>query len=565
MAFTIASALRWWSLEQPDQLALSVDDEPCTFGELYAWSARVGRYLQGLGVQPGDRVGVVAPNSMDYALLAFGLMRIGAIGAPLNFRSTATEIHDAFADLTPVLAFGDAERAGTLREALGPEAAARLRSLEEIRALRHGEAAPLDVAIDADAPVFIIGTSGSTARPKGVIYTQRMIMTYASEFAIMEPRCARGSRILSLGPFSSSSGYLLLMQFSALGVTLYIESQFRPERALRLLADKKITTMQGAPIFFERIAAAEGFREADLSSLYWAQVGGAPVKPALLTTWLDKGVTLRQLYGSTEAGGGWGARDDTALSAPEKCGRGGVFTEYAIRDEGSGFAPPGVAGEILVRSPCMTVGYWNNPEASRTALAGGWLHTGDLGVIDERGALTFVDRLKDIIISGGLNVSAAELERVIYELDGVAEVAVIAVADPDFGETPLAVVHGDPGKLSAEAVAAHCTRHLARFKLPRYVDIASEPLPRLLSGKIAKPALRERYHDAPARLRKVKLGEPRAPERSGALVSRTRFWNLSAPPDNRAKGIAGDRRAAGRDPAWGRFRDGARVRWHARR
>src|SRR5690606_17717259 len=131
------------------------------------------------------------------------------------------------------------------------------------------------------------------------------------------------------------------------------------------------------------------------------------------------GVVLRQLYGSTEAGGGWGARDDVAVSAPDKCGRGGMFTEYAILGENRGFAPPGTPGEILVRSPCLMVGYWNNPEATQEALRDGWLHTGDLGVLDETGNLTFIDRLKDIIISGGLNISAAEVERVIGELAGV--------------------------------------------------------------------------------------------------------------------------------------------------
>ena len=504
MAFTIASALRWWSRECPNQLALSVDDEPCTLGELHDWSGRVARRLLDLGVKPGDRVCAVAPNSMDYAVLAFGLMRTGAIAAPLSFRSTASEIHESLQDLTPVLVFADDERAATVAEALGGTAGQQLRRIGEIRELRQGAPVTLDDEPDADAAVFIIGTSGSTARPKGVVYTQRMIMTYASEFAIMEPRCARGSRILSLGPFSSASGYLLLMQFIAMGVTIYIESQFKPERALQLLVEKKITNLQGAPIFFERIAALPGFAAADLSNLYWTQVGGATVSPGLLRTWLDKGVTLRQLYGSTEAGGGWGARDDTAISEPQKCGRGGIFTEYAIRGEDGGFAPPGVAGEILVRSPCMTVGYWNNPEATREAMGDGWLRTGDIGVIDENGNVTFVDRLKDIIISGGLNISAAEVERVISDVEGVEEVAVIAAPDPKFGETPLAIVHGDASRLSEEAIVAHCNLRLANYKVPRYVYIDPEPLPRLPSGKISKPILRQRHRDAPTRLARVR-------------------------------------------------------------
>lgn len=504
MSFTVLSALRWWSRECPEQLALSVDDEPVTFGELYRWSERVGSHLSDLGVRAGDRVSIVGVNSLDYAVLAFGLVQIGAIGAPLSFRSTAKELRDAWSDLQPALVFADAEREATVLDALGTEQRQRFHLLNELAQLRQGADKPLSFEPEPDAPVFIIGTSGSTARPKGVIYTHRSIMTYASEFAIMEPRCARGSRVLSLGPFSSSSGYLLLMQFTALGATLFIETQFRPERALQLLVEKRITTLQAAPIFFERIAALPAFATADLPDLYWTQVGGARVTPALLKTWRDKGVVLRQLYGSTEAGGGWGARNDVALTAPDKCGRGGMFTQYAIRDASGGFAPPGVPGEILVRSPCMMGGYWNNPEATREAIRDGWLHSGDLGVLDGSGNLTFIDRLKDIIISGGLNISAAEVERVIGEIDGVDEVAVIAVQDTDFGETPLAVIFGNRQRLTIPAIIEHCNRQLANYKVPRYVVLASDPLPRLPSGKISKPALREKYQNAAAHLPKVR-------------------------------------------------------------
>jgi fatty-acyl-CoA synthase len=503
MAFTINRALRWWSLECPDQVALSFEDQTCSFGELYAWSARVGDHLTGLGVKPGDRISMVAANSLEYAILAFGAMRIGAIGAPLSMRSTATEIRDAFSDLAPALVYTDADRYDTAAAAL-QGGANTPRSLAEIGRLRDGPAIDLRYEPCPDDPVFIIGTSGSTARPKGVVYTHRGVMTYASEFAITEPRCARGSRLLSVGPFSSSSGYLLLMQFSALGATQYLESKFEPQRALDLMVSRKITTFQAAPIFFERITALPGFAAADLSNLHWTQVGGARVKPGLLAAWRDKGVVLRQAYGSTEAGGGWGARDDTALDAPEKCGRGGMFTEYAVADADGGFAPPGTQGEILIRSACLTAGYWNNPEATNNTFRDGWLRTGDIGVMDAVGNLTFVDRLKDIVISGGLNISSAEVERVIAEMEGVEEVAVIAAPDRDFGETPCAVVYAGQAQVAVQAIIEHCNRHLANYKVPRYVALETEPLPRLPSGKISKAALRLRYPDAGAVLPKVR-------------------------------------------------------------
>lgn len=504
MSFTITSALRWWRCECPDELAWSVDDELLTYRELMDWSGRVGAFLQSRGVKPGDRVTMMARNTIEYAVLAIALVRIGAIGTPINFRSTARELAESCEDFEPVVVFADAERYATAQEGLGENSQHQLLKMEDVRSFREGEPVDLNHEPHPDDPVFIIGTSGSTGRPKGVIYTHRMILTYASEFAIAEPRCAHGSSVLSPGPFSSSSGYLLLMQFTSLGVTMYIESQFVPERALKLLTEHSINTFQAAPIFFERIAALPEFKTADLSKLHFAQVGGATVPRSLLDAWREKGVILRQAYGSTESGGAWAARNDTALTEPEKCGRGGVFTEFAILAEDGSLAPPGQPGEVLVRSACVTTGYWNDPKATEESFVHGGFRTGDLGVLDEAGNLTFLDRLKDIIISGGLNISAAEVERVIRDMDGVEEVAVIKANDDKFGETPLAIIYGDNSRLSPEAVVAHCDKHLSNYKVPRYVVIEPEPLPRLPSGKISKQALREKYKDADKQLEKVR-------------------------------------------------------------
>ncbi|MEX1147961.1 MAG: class I adenylate-forming enzyme family protein [Sphingomonadales bacterium] len=504
MAFTIDSAIRWWSRECPDGVALSVEGEDCSWTRLYDWSGRVAAHIQNQGVNPGDRVMVVAANSLEYAVLIVAMTRIGAIGAPLSFRSAEGEVGLALDSLTPALIFTDPDRRAVTVAGMDGRNLDRLRSLEEIRSFEHGDAILPDHDPAMDAPLFIIGTSGSTAHPKGVVYTNFMVMTYVSEFVLMEPQCGKGSRILCLGPFSSASGYLVLLQFLASGATVYMETRFDPARALDVLVRHQINTYLGAPIFFERLSALPAFTDADLSHLHFTQVGGARVDAALQQAWLDKGVVLRQAYGCTESGGAWAARDDTALSAPEKCGHGGMFTEYAIRAEDGGFASPGTTGEILIRGPYITPAYWNNPDATAEALRDGWLHTGDIGVMDEAANLTFITRLKDIIISGGLNVSAAELERVISGVDGVEEVAVVPTPDRDYGEAPVAVVYGDRERLSVERIMDHCGKHLARYKLPGYVIIEDKPLPRLTSGKIAKPAIREQYGDASDRFAKTR-------------------------------------------------------------
>lgn len=501
MSLTITSALRWWATEQPDAVALSVDDRPVTFAELDVWSNRIAGQLAAWGLQPGDRIGVLSANSLEYCALIMGALKAGGIVVPLNFRLTMTEIGTIIGDTWPKLLFFDAERASTARGAadrVGIEAV----PLESVQGWASASAEPLRFTPRGDTPAGIIFTSGSTSHPKGVIYLHEKVAIYACEFGLTEPSCARGARTLNCAPFSASSGFLLLLELTVLGCTQFIESKFDPERAMDILEREKINAFQAAPIFFERICRTEAFAQADLSNLRFTQISGARIDPALLKTWRDKGVVLRPGYGLTEAGGGWAARG-TAETDPSKCGRGGIFTEFSIRDEKGALRPPGEAGEIHVSGPTVMVGYWNNPEATQFVVKDDWLSTGDLGVMDEDGNLTFVDRLKDIIISGGLNISAAEIEYVVSKVSGVEEVAVIAARDDAFGETPMAVVYGN-GPIAPADIVAHCNVHLANYKVPRFVAVEDEPLPRLASGKISKPALRAKYQDAADRLPRLR-------------------------------------------------------------
>jgi fatty-acyl-CoA synthase len=283
-----------------------------------------------------------------------------------------------------------------------------------------------------------------------------------------------------------------------------MEPVFTPERYLQILVEEKIAGFGGVPTFFERIAAVPGFAQADLSNLKIATTGGSRVSRALQEAWAAKGIVIRQIYGQTECGGNATLMPaDLAAAMPEKCGRGGIFTELRIIDADGAVQPPGQPGQILIRGPGTMIGYWNNPKATAEVLRDGWLYTGDIGVLDEDGLLTFVDRMKDIVISGGLNISAAEVERCVSEFPGVEEVAVISAKDARFGETPLAVVYGQ-APIDVKALIAHCNERLADFKVPRYVAFENEPLPRLATQKISKPILREKYKDADKSLERVR-------------------------------------------------------------
>ena len=403
-------------------------------------------------------------------------------------------------DVSPQLVFADAANQTKLTE----RGIANI-ALSHVNALRTGAVVRCAVDPEPDAPVVIIATSGSTARPKGVVYSSRSMTAAAAEFALHAPMCfGPGTRTLTFPSLSTSAGLVQLVTYLVMGCSLYIEAAFEAESCLDMVVNEKINVLGGAPIFFERMAASPRFAQADVSSLRLATVGGAPVSRPLLEAWHRRGVVIRQMYGQTEVGGyATLMSEHEALLYPEKCGRGGMFNDMRVVDADGKDCPAGVPGEILLRGPGVMLGYWNNPTATAETLRDGWLHTGDIGMLDETGLLTFVDRKKDIIISGGLNISAAEVERAILAFEGVQETVVIGAPDPRFGETPLAIVYASC-EISVQQLVAHCNDRLADFKVPRYVVLSPEPLPRLATGKLSKVMLRRQYAEAHLTLERVR-------------------------------------------------------------
>lgn len=502
MTATIEKALDWWAANAEDRVAIALGDDAVTFSELSAWSKRAAAMLADRGIGAGDRVALFGPNSLAWCAAAFAVIRTGAMLVPLNYRYTASELETVVADCSPSLILTDDARAERLeRVAAGGVATLPMQGVE---ALRHGAAIDFQRDIDPLAPAVVAYTSGSTANPKGVVFTHANRMGYAFEAMLSDPNLRPGSRALAVAPLYTGGGTVLLIEFATLGITMFLEPDFNPERALDILLDEKIEIFFGVPTFFERIGTVPRFAQSDLSHLRLSATGGSRVSRRLLETWLERGVILRQLYGLTEAGGTTTVMDaEGALEHPEKCGRGGPFTWHKIVDSEGRECPRGTLGEILVRGPGVMSGYWNNPKATAETFLDGWLRSGDLGVIDSGGDLMIVDRLKDIIISGGLNISPIDIENVISQIEGVDEVAVIAAADERFGETPLAVVHATR-LVTIPEVIAHCNQHLSDYKVPRYVSIEADPLPRLATGKISKRALKERFKDAASTLERVR-------------------------------------------------------------
>lgn len=504
MSGTVVAALDFWSQTKADCPAIDFRGDVLDYGQLAAWVEAVSCDLVHRGVGPGDRIGYLGVNSLEWCVAALATWTIGAIAAPFNNRMVATELSVMVADCEPALIFCDSTLRSRLDEAAPSVAVATFD--EDVRPLRGQRAESLDrVAVELKAPTAIVYTSGSTGRPKGVVYTHAGIAGVMHDWALMEPVSTRHLKPLMVLPLFTAGGIIWGIARTIFhGGTLVLHPGFDPEAALQSLLEDKPNTLTGPPIVFEQIARLDAFASADLSHLTTAHVGGARVPATVHEAWRPRGVALRQLYGQTEIGGSATVTPiQEAHRSAETCGRGTVFTRIRVVDDTLADCPPGTPGEILLRGPGLMTGYWRNEEATRAAIVDGWLRTGDLGVLDDDGFLTVVDRLKDMIISGGLNISPAEIEDVIGTLDGVAEVAVISVFDEKFGETPAALIWASMD-VTEHAVIAHCNSRLADYKVPRYVVFHAEPLPRMASGKIAKPLLRSQYADIPMRFAKVR-------------------------------------------------------------
>lgn len=510
MAQTLIDAAKWWATHRQDTRAIICGTESLTFGEYDRWADGVCGWLIEQGLQVGDRVTIFAANSIEWMIASHAVLLAGGLLAPVSPRFTVSEASYLVVDrYQSRFIFHDAAHAATILEVASQLPDTKTFDLSVIRELRGragGSSALRREAIGDDTPVVIIPTSGSTGHPKGVVYSHRTILAYILQFALAEPHAADRAKIILFAPMSTSAGYVVSTQFLASGGSVYIENAFDPKRALAMIEQERITVLMGAPVFLERIAALPEFASTDLTSIRMAIVGGAPVSRELLEIWRAKGVVVRQLYGQTEAGGLATINTPAdALTHPEKCGPGMPFTRVATIDETGGFCGPDVPGEIVIQGPANMVGYWADPEATSRTVVDGWLRTGDLGVVDETGSVTMIDRLKDIIISGGLNISAAEVERIIMGFGGIDEVAVIAAKDERFGETPLAIFHSPTGnRIHVADLIAWCNKHLSDFKVPRYLVQEDDPLPRLATGKIAKPQLRKKYADAASRLQRVR-------------------------------------------------------------
>jgi long-chain acyl-CoA synthetase len=494
-------------------VACVVGDERRTYGEVADQVRRFACGLVALGLQPGDRVSLYLPNSVDYVIAFYGTMRAGMVANPVNSVFTSSEVSYFISDCaaaalvtTPELlarltgALGEltvkvvittgSERPGGERPGTGRSGARVLFS-----DVLGSPARPLPFP-DDDAPACLPYSSGTTGRSKGIIHTHDSLAMQAILSANHLQLRPDEVLLQSLPLVHLYPGNIIMGGLFTAGATMVVQPVFEPPSFAALLADVHATACAGVPTTYAMLCQVPEDKVSgiDTSALQVAFSAGAPL-PSRIGSEFRRlyGARVLNCYGITEAAGDLTAAMRYGDTPGLSCGVPYPLTEVRIVDENDHEVAAGEVGELIARGPQIMAGYWGRPEDTRTALRGGWLHTGDLARRDERGFFYIVDRLNDLIISAGYNVYPAEVEEVVQSHPDVAMCAVFGAPDEIKGEKPWAAVVPRAGAaVDPASIEAHCRQRLAAYKVPRKFLVLDD-LPRSSVGKILRRELRRTY------------------------------------------------------------------------
>ncbi|MFD5628282.1 long-chain fatty acid--CoA ligase [Streptomyces sp. NPDC127072] len=480
----------------PERTALIHGDSEISYALLYDRTTRLAHALRALGLRRGDRIGYLGPNHPSYLETLFAAGTLGAVFVPLNPRLAGPEIAYQLGDsgakalvYAPALAGlvaglpGDADVRTYIE--VGPR-------YEELIDRAVGE--PIDQPVTADDTCVIMYTSGTTGRPKGAMLTHGNLIWNAVNVLVDTDLIADERALVSAPLFHTAGLNMLTLPVLLKGGTCVLAGSFSPAATFDLIERHRITFMFGVPTMFDQVARHPRWAGADLSSLRILTCGGSPVPTPLIAAYQERGLTFLQGYGMTEAAPGTLFLD--AEHAVSKAGSAGVphfFSDVRVVRPDLTPADVGETGEVVVRGPHVMPGYWGLPDETAAVFADGWFRSGDAARIDEDGYVHIVDRIKDMIISGGENIYPAEVEDQLLAHPDIVECAVIGVADDKWGEVPRAVVVAREGvELDPDGVLAGLAGRLAKYKIPKSVVVVDE-LPRTASGKLLKSRVRQRY------------------------------------------------------------------------
>ncbi len=492
------------------QKAITVfDGETTTYEEMAQRVLALAAGLSECGVGRGGVVALLSYNCPEFLETIFAANYLGAIAMPINWRLAAPEVryilehsgaHAILCDASLLDLASEATHGierPFVRACVAPVTARDWMTLAD---LRTTEVEVERVAVAGDDIHRLMYTSGTTGRPKGVMITHANL-AWKNLAHIVEFGFTRSDLGLACGPLYHVGALdLTTTSLIAAGATTIIHRSFDAPAVVNELERSRVTTVWLAPAMVNAIMALPDIEQRDLSSVR-VVINGGEKMPIPLIQRIQRvfsSAWFADAYGLTETVSGDTFLDgDSIVSKIGSVGRPCLYLELDIWDEHGGSLPPGERGEIVLRGPKVFKGYWRDPDATEAAFAGGWFHTGDVGVRDEDGYLFIVDRLKDMIVSGGENIASSEIERVLYEHESVLEVAVVGRPDDRWGEVPVAFVVLRQGATATEDVLLeHCRAQLARFKVPKGITLL-DALPRNPSGKVLKRELRAMAPDGP--------------------------------------------------------------------
>ncbi|MGA5201078.1 acyl-CoA synthetase [Streptomyces variegatus] len=480
----------------PHRTALIHGDTTRTYAGLHDRTTRLAHALRARGVRRGDRIAYLGPNHPSYLETLFAAGTLGAVFVPLNIRLAGPEIAYQLADSgARALVYGPSY-AGLVA---GLPGSTDVRVYLEVggeyeAAVAEAPGEPIDEPVGADDTCIIMYTSGTTGRPKGAMLTHGNLTWNAINVLIDHDLVADERALVSAPLFHTAGLNMLTLPVLLKGGTCVLVEAFDPDATFDLVERHRITFMFGVPTMFDQVARHPRWPDADLSSLRILTCGGSPVPTPLIAAYQERGLTFLQGYGMTEAAPGTLFLD--AEHAVAKAGSAGVphfFSDVRVVRPDLSPVGTGEVGEIVVRGPHVMPGYWGLPEETAASFADGWFRSGDAAQVDEDGYVHIVDRIKDMIISGGENIYPAEIEDQLLAHPDIVECAVIGVPDDKWGEVPRAVVVPREGaELDPDEVLASLAGRLAKYKIPKSVVVA-DGLPRTASGKLLKSRVRTRY------------------------------------------------------------------------
>lgn len=504
---TIGDIPKRTAAKYPDRTALMWQDKKITFRELNENCCRFANALKALGGLKGDRIAFLTHNCLQYVYAWLGMAKIGGIITPLNFMLKPAEIEFIINHAEPRFFF--------VEDALIPqvqEVAAKLKSVEKFGYIPisggkkpegwlniddllspEGNAEEPLLEIDDDEAATLLYTSGTEALPKGVLTTHRNYFATLMSGAVDLNISDKDVTLLTIPLYHVAGKYLLLESLN-IGSKVVLQYAPNPAEILQLTQREKATYWVYPPTLYQILPVMPNFKEFDLSSLRKCISFGALMPVALLKQWREilPQAEWRNYYGQTESSPlGSTLQPEDFERKITTIGKPHTGVEMKIFDESDREVPVGQVGEIVMRGPCVMKGYFKNEQKTAEALRNGWLHTGDLGRFDEEGFLYFVDRKKDMIKTGGENVSSQEVENVLYKQGKLMQVAVIGLPDPIWSEAVTAVVVPFPGAtVTDEEIIAYCKANLAGYKVPKRI-IRVPSMPATPSGKILKRLLKE--------------------------------------------------------------------------